>query len=290
MPFLKHLYLFIKNNLLQLQRKWLSLPLLILFPVAILLLITTIAITVISPSDQEPVQIGFVDLDQSEETQLIMGMITESSDIESYIQIEELTESEAKQKMANDELAIYVAFPDQFTEDLYHGRPVTFSMVGNPNKLTKSYLIKEIINSDAHNIRVEQSSIITIDYFVKHLLIDSERLINLLFSEFTNFLIYTIGKDVIIDSQTIANQATATPAHYYGLACWFIVMLLWTLIFFHILYQDKSQRMKNRMRLYGVTQLQQIIAKAVVTFFITGILSVGSFMLLQKILSIHRIS
>src|SRR5690625_5869237 len=77
MPFLKHLYLFIKNNLLQLQRKWLSLPLLILFPVAILLLITTIAITVISPSDQEPVQIGFVDLDQSEETQLIMGMITE---------------------------------------------------------------------------------------------------------------------------------------------------------------------------------------------------------------------
>src|SRR5699024_10717569 len=107
--------------------------------------------------------------------------------------------------------------------------------------------------------------------------------------EFTNFLIYTIGKDVIIDSQTIANQATATPAHYYGLACWFIVMLLWTLIFFHILYQDKSQRMKNRMRLYGVTQLQQIIAKAVVTFFITGILSVGSFMLLQKILTFELI-
>src|SRR5690625_7360838 len=70
MLFLKHLYLFIKNNLLQLQRKWLSLPLLILFPVAILLLITTIAITVISPSDQEPVHIGFVDLNQSEETQL----------------------------------------------------------------------------------------------------------------------------------------------------------------------------------------------------------------------------
>src|SRR5690625_1104712 len=285
MPFLKHLYLFIKNNLLQLQRKWLSLPLLILFPVAILLLITTIAITVISPSDQEPVQIGFVDLDQSEETQLIMGMITESSDIESYIQIEELTESEAKQKMANDELAIYVAFPDQFTEDLYHGRPVNFSMVGNPNKITESYLIKEIIDSAARHIRVAQASILTIDYYVKQLPIDAETRDDLLFSEFTDFLIYTIGKNVIIDSQTITNQATETPAHYYGLACWFIVMLLWTLIFFHILYQDKSQRMKNRMRLYGVTQLQQLLAKSVVTLFITGILSVGSFMILQKILA-----
>src|SRR5699024_8159959 len=88
--FSKTLIFIYKNNLLQLQRKWLSLPLLILFPVAILLLITTIAIIVISPSDEEPVHIGFVDLDQSEETQLIMGMITESSDIESYIQIEEL--------------------------------------------------------------------------------------------------------------------------------------------------------------------------------------------------------
>src|SRR5690625_6781355 len=66
-------------------------------------------------------------------------------------------------------------------------------------------------------------------------------------------------------------------------------MLLWTLIFFHILYQDKSQRMKNRMRLYGVTQLQQILAKSVVTLFITGILSVGSFMILQKILAFDLI-
>src|SRR5699024_12328144 len=69
----------------------------------------------------------------------------------------------------------------------------------------------------------------------------------------------------------------------------FYIMLLTTLNFLHIIYQYKSQRMKNRMRLYGFTQLQQIIAKAVVTFFITGILSVGSFMLLQKILTFELI-
>src|SRR5699024_5497764 len=133
-----------------------------------------------------------------------MCMITESSDIESYIQIEELTESEAKQKMTNDELAIYVAFPDQFTEDLYHGKPVNFSMVGNPNKITERYVIKEIIDSAARHIRVAQASMLTIDYYVKQLPIDPESRDDLLFSEVTNCLIYTIGKDVIIDSRPIA--------------------------------------------------------------------------------------
>lgn len=290
MLFFKHLYLFTKKNVLQLQRKWLSLPLLILFPIIILGLIITIIISIIPSPDQEPIEVAFVDLDQSEETQLMMNIITESSQVGSFIDIIELTETEAIEKMNHNQLDMYVTFPDHFASNLYHGQPVNFAMVGNPNKKTEGYLIKELVDSVARHIRVAQANILTINYYAKQLPLNSEMRNDLLFSQFTDFLIYTIGKDIIIDKQTIKNQATASSLHYYALASWFIITILWSLIFYHILHQVESNRMKNRIKLYGVTQLQQILAKTIVTLFMTGILSGVSFAILQKLIGLELLN
>src|SRR5690625_7338352 len=104
MVFIKHVVLFIKNNIVQLRRKWLSLPLVLLFPIIMIGLIVTIVITLlISPTDK-PIQLGVVDVDQAEETTDIVNMITESSDIREYIINNRLSKAEEKKKIKKNEI------------------------------------------------------------------------------------------------------------------------------------------------------------------------------------------
>src|SRR5690625_2871818 len=133
MLFIKHLILFIKNNFAQLRRKCLSLPLLLLFPIVMIALIITMIITLFMPPENEPIEIGIVNFDQSNETKVIIDIITESSDLGEFIRINSMSESEAIKKMEQDQLSTYISFPENFTTDLYEGESVSLPITGNPN-------------------------------------------------------------------------------------------------------------------------------------------------------------
>ncbi|WP_099158714.1 ABC transporter permease [Virgibacillus ndiopensis] len=285
MTFIKHLFLFIRNDCKKLQRKWLSLPLLLLFPIIIVALTAVIVISFFSPDKEEPIQVGLVDLDQSEETKLVVELIEESSQLGSFIHISNLSKKDAAEKI-KDKLSAYITFPKGFTKDLYHGESVTLQITGNPNKQTEGYLIKELLDSVARHIRGAQANILTINYFAKQLPIDKETRNKLVFDQFTSFFLYTIGKDKIIDEEEVANKATSSPVHYYGLASWFVIITIWLFAFHSFLTRDDETRMKYRMRLYGVTAIQQILAKAITTLITTLLFSTFAFFALQNIVEI----
>ena len=96
MHYMRHIQLFIKNHLMQLRRKWSSLPLLFMFPVIIVGLAAAIIITYFIPSENETVQVGLVNLDENEQTELIVQLIEHSSQLGSFIEIHSMTENEAK--------------------------------------------------------------------------------------------------------------------------------------------------------------------------------------------------
>lgn len=285
MHFIKHLFLFTNNNLKQLQRKWLSLPLLFLFPIILISLVAIIAISIIMPDEKQPIQVGLVDLDKSKETKMVVDVIEESSQIGSYIQINNLTEKQAIRKIDN-QLSAYVTFPEGFTESLYNGKSVTLHITGNPNKRTESYVVKELIDSIARHIRASQANILTINYFAKQLPIDEQMRQDMLFDQFTNFVLYTIGKDKMMDEEQVINSATNSPVHYYGLSSWFTVLTIWLLTFYSFLTKDEAFRMKIRMRLYGVTQIQQITAKILTTSVVTFLCSGITFFAFIKIMNV----
>lgn len=54
---------------------------------------------------------------------------------------------------------------------------------------------------------------------------------------------------------------------------------------YHFLYQEEASRMTERMRLYGVTQLQQIIARIIVTLGLVGLFSAAAFYGMVKVVS-----
>ncbi|PAV30429.1 ABC transporter ATP-binding protein [Virgibacillus profundi] len=284
MHFVKHLLLFIKNNFLQLRRKWLSLPLLLLFPILIVGLVAGLIITFITPDDSDPIYVGLVDNDQSKETQLVVELIDQSSQLSSFIQINKMSEAEAANAIKKDELTSYITFPNNFTNNLYQGEPVKLPIVANPNRSTESYLVKELIESITRHISASQANILTINYYAKELNIDDDIRNDLLFEQFKEFLFYTIGKDKIINEQEITNNATASPIHYYGIASWFIILTIWLLAIYNFLCKENTIHIKQRMRLYGITDRLQITARMIVSLLITMLFSACFFAILNHLL------
>lgn len=276
MTFLKHLSLFMKHDLKKLKRKWPSLPLLFLFPMIIVALCAVIAVSIFMPDEKDPIMVGLVDLDKSKETKMVVNLIEGSSQLGNYIKIESLTEKQAK-KQIDGRLSAYVTFPEGFTESLYNGDSVTLHITGNPNKRTQSYVVKELLDSIARHIRTSQANILTINYYAKQLNIDESKRHDILFQQFTNFLLYTVGKDKIMDEEKIENSATSSPIHYYLLSGWFIVVTIWLLALYSFFTKDEESRMRERMRLYGVTLFRQLLAKIITTFAITSILAIIAF-------------
>ncbi|APC48075.1 ABC transporter permease [Virgibacillus halodenitrificans] len=276
MHFIRNIILFFTNNVRYLKRKWLSLPLLLLLPIIIIGLVITITISFFSPSETTPIQVGLVDMEQSKETQLVVDLIEESSQLGSFIQLKGMKEQTAEASLQSNDLTAYIVFPSNFTTDLYKGNSVTIPIIGNPQKPIESHMVKQLIESITRHIRASQANILTINQYAKNMNIADTTRNDLVFEQFKEFLFYTIGKDKIISEEKISNQTTSAPLHYYGLGSWFIIFTLWMLGMYSLLGKEEPPLLKTRMSLYGVSEMQQLIAKIMVTglfsTFLAGIL------------------
>ena len=272
MTFLKLTFLFIKSNLKKLQRKWISLPLLLLFPILIITMIAVIFIMLFTPSETNPIKVGIVNYDESQETKMVIELLESTSQFGEIIQVSAMDENKAKKYIDDNMLSAYIIFKKNFTNDLYTGNSVEIPIVGNPKEPIKSLLVEELFNSIARHIAASQANILTINYYASELGMDENERQTLLFEQFKEFLFYTLGKDQILKEEELENIATTSPIQYYGLAGWFIITTAWLLLFYIFFHQEDKFKIKQRMKLYGVTELQQIIAKIVVSFVITFIL------------------
>ncbi|MCC2250334.1 ABC transporter permease [Virgibacillus sp. AGTR] len=285
MHFIRIVLLFSKNNVIQLQRKWLSLPLLLLLPFIIVGLILWIIITFFTPDEANPIRVGLVDLDRSKETKMIADLLDDTSQLSSYIQLNTMEEQVAKKKIQNNLLSTYIVFPNDFTNDLYQGHSVELPIIGNPHQPAQSQMIKEFVESVTRHIRASQANVLTINHYAKELGMDDEKRNDFIFEQFKEFVFYTIGRTRIIDKNEITNQATANPVSYYAMAGWFVIITLWLLIIYNFLYKKDTNTLKQRMKLYGVHELQQIIAKIFITLFLTFILAMMLFFIIQSFMN-----
>ncbi|WP_077299118.1 ABC transporter permease [Virgibacillus pantothenticus] len=284
MHFIRTTFLFLKYDLLQLKRKWLTLPLVLLFPIIMVGLLAVMIITFVTPEDQSPIQVGLVDLDESKETKLLVDMLDEASQLGSYIHIHNMKETAAKQKISSDELSSYIVFPENFTANLYQGIPVTLPIIGNPDQPIQSQMVKTLIESVTRHIRASQANVLTINQYAKQLPLDNEARNDLVFEQFKEFVFYTLGRKQLIQEEQIVNQATANPVTYYSLGGWFIIFTIWLLLIYNFLYQDVSRRMHQRMALYEVKMIQLILAKLIVTLSLVTFIGLGLLFALIQLL------
>ncbi|MFA1821243.1 ABC transporter permease [Virgibacillus oceani] len=284
MQFVQKLQLFISNNVKQLQRKWLSLPLLLLFPIVIVGLVVAIIITFFIQDDQETLHIGLVDLDNTKETQLVVQLMEEASQLGEYIQIHSMTELEAESAIEEDGISSYITLPEAFTNNLYQGNSVEMPIIGNPHQPIQSYIINELIESVARHIRASQANILTINHYAGEMDMGGEARNDLLFEQFQEFVFYTIGKDRILTEREIENVATSQPLNYFSMSGWFIILTIWLITIYTFLSREDTVKMKNRMKLYGVMEIQQILARVFVTLAVAILFAGGLFLLFYILL------
>ncbi|WP_156291412.1 ABC transporter permease [Oceanobacillus salinisoli] len=271
---IKHILLFIKNNGLQLKRKWFSLPLLFFFPIIAVVLVILIVASFFLPNENNPIRIGIVDLDQSTETQMVTQLIEDSTQLGNYVEADMMEEEEAQTATSNNEISAYLIFPKQFTNDLYNGNSVELPVIGNPRKPMESLLIHEIIGSVVRHIRASQANISTINEYAKELEMSDTQRNDLILEQFQEFVLYTLGSNQIVNENEVTNQATSSPIQYFTTGALFIILTTWLLAIYNYLHANNSKQIKQRMYLYGVTELQQIIAKMFVTLITVFLFSV----------------
>lgn len=281
---IKHIVLFIKNNFMQLQRKYYILPLLLLFPMAIIAMLAFITITFFSPKDQAIIDVGLVDLDQTEETKMVMSLMKDSEEFTNFIAVEEMDEKTANERIDQNDLTAYIIFPEHFADLLFKGKNINLEIVGNDTQRTESLLVKSFMNSIATHINSAQASILAIDDYIGELNIDAKERREILMEQFQSFLLFTLTKDEVISEDIVRNSASETPLHYYIIASWMMISTIWLFIFYNFLQTEASERIQRRMRLYSVTLFQQLFAKAFVSIFMTALFSAGFFAATKVIL------
>lgn len=281
MHFIKRIYLFTHINMQQFKRKWLLLPLILLFPIMIVGIIITLAFFYINPDESEPIKIGIVNHDQSQEIEVIINLLEESAEFGSFIDVESMSENKAKERILTDDLSAYISFPHEFTKDLYVGKSVTLNVVGNKNKETESFIVKELIDSMMRHIRTSQASILMINEHAKTLGMNYEDRQALIFEHFTTSFLNILGKDNVISEEKVTNHATTSPIQYYAISLIFILILIWLIITYNVQYKKETKRLYDRMTLYGVTQYEQIIARMISTLLMTAVFTFLSVIILQ---------
>lgn len=261
MQSIRHTLFFINQYYKQLvKKKWATL-LLVLFPVTMIGLLLILVAGLILPTDNEPIRVVLVDEDDTMESSLLATVIEETLSGNEFIDIDRKLSEEASSLIVQDKISAYFSFPEGFTEDLYEGNSVTIPIIGNPSRITESFVVKELVESMSRLLAGAQASMLTINSYAKELEMPEEERQELLVEQLMDFTFYTLGKNKLLDQEVITNIATSSPKHYYILAGWFTLLSVWLLAFYMMIGKEEDDGMLLRMKLFGVTMWQRVWAR-----------------------------
>ncbi|MBO0587675.1 ABC transporter permease [Sporosarcina sp. E16_8] len=266
----------------QLKKRWATLLLLFLFPIVLIGSLLLLVAGLLLPEEDSPIRVALVDEDRTQETILFSGLLEETASDNQFIQVVSITKDNAEKLMAQNEISSYFIFPSGFTEDLYEGESVIIPIVGNPSRSTDSFLVKELVESMMRYISVAQSTILTINEYAKKTDMPEEERKKMMFQQFMDFSLYTLGKDKLLDEEVITNVATSSPTHYYILSGWLITMSVWLFAIYTILGKEEHSSMLIRMKLFGVTMWQRILARILVSLGYSLIVAAVTFFIVNK--------
>lgn len=257
---MKHIFVFIANDISRLRRKWLTLPLIFISPVIFLSLVIWMLSSFLSFDDPDKMSVGLVNLDDSEETEMIVSALAGSADVADGFEMTVLSEADAEMMIENNELVSYIIFPGKFTERMMQGEYSELVVVGNPDMKLESYVISSVIDTVVRHIRNSQAGILTINHYAKEFGMNDEERHELIFQEFVSQFIQVLSSGTLMDEHERTQNVSAGNL-YFIVNALFIIMTLWVYMLYTALMRDVSSNLEDRMQVFGVTYLSRGAAK-----------------------------
>lgn len=264
MKWLNHIILFINNDIKLLLRKWKSLPLLLVAPIIMLIMIAFLAIRFIGDFSEMDIQVGLTNLDESQETTMIVNTLMETSDISEMLSIHTMTEEEAEIAISSDAIAANIIFPENFFNDMVGGRSSTVEVIGNANMSLEADIVNEIVATVTRHIRNSQASILAIGFQASEIGMDEEQVDEMILNLFVEYFVQVMSSSDMLDENLQSNVATNNTMNYYILSVWYVILIIWSTIISIYLKGETHHRVKTRMKLYGVTELTESTSKLIV--------------------------
>lgn len=257
---MKHIFVFIANDISRLKRKWLTLPLILVSPIIFIGLIIWMLSLLLSFDEADKMSVGIVNLDDSDETAMIVSALAGSAELADGLEITEVSESDAKQMIENNTLVSYIIFPGKFTEKMMQGESSELIVVGNPDMQLESYVISSVIDTVVRHIRNSQANILTINHYAREFGMNDEARQDLIFEAFVSQFIQVFSSDTLMNEHQKTQNISAGNMYFIvnGL---FIIMTVWVYILYIALMRDAGSNLEERMRVFGVTYLAQGLAK-----------------------------
>lgn len=278
---MRHIFIFIANDISRLRRKWLTLPLIFISPIIFIILLLWMLSSLISFDDGETMPIGLVNLDESDETSMIVSALANSGELADGLEIQEITQETAEEMIAADALVSYIIFPEQFFTKMMRGKSSELEVAGNPDRQLESYVVSGVIDTVVRHIQNSQANILTINHYAKEFGMPEEDRQALIIKEFTNQFIQVLSSHTLMNEYQ-TSQNISTGYVYFVVNGMFIIITLWIYIIYTALVRDVNDKLADRMKLMGATHLIQGFSKVLVTgTIITAISSILIFIMMQ---------
>lgn len=286
MKTLKHIFIFIANDINRMRRKWLSLPLIYISPLIFVGLVVWMASLFFMPAEEEPVSVGVVNLDDSDETNQIVSLLLEATEIDAGLTLVGLDEEEAYNQIEDDDIAAYIVFPAEFFTKMIQGEESQLEVVGNPNRMLESHVVNEMIKTVVRHIRSSQANILTINEYAKNFGMDAEEREELMLNQFINFFLQTLSSGTMMD-ESESTHHISSGYEYFIVNGMFIIISVWILITHLILTQDIRPELRNRMKMFGATYISEGAAKIIMTFLMTSLMSILFLYIVTRLSSLY---
>lgn len=286
MKTLKHIFIFIANDINRMRRKWLSLPLIYISPLIFVGLVIWMASLFFMPAEEEPVSVGVVNLDDSDETNQIVSLLLEATEIDAGLTLVGLDEEEAYNQIEDDDIAAYIVFPAEFFTKMIQGEESQLEVVGNPNRMLESHVVNEMIKTVVRHIRSSQANILTINEYAKNFGMEAEEREELMLNQFINFFLQTLSSGTMMD-ESESTHHISSGYEYFIVNGMFIIISVWILITHLILTQDIRPELRNRMKMFGATYISEGAAKIIMTFLMTSLMSILFLYIVTRLSSLY---
>lgn len=286
MKTLKHIFIFIANDINRMRRKWLSLPLIYISPLIFVGLVIWMASLFFMPAEEESVSVGVVNLDDSDETNQIVSLLLEATEIDAGLTLVGLDEEEAYNQIEDDDIAAYIVFPAEFFTKMIQGEESQLEVVGNPNRMLESHVVNEMIKTVVRHIRSSQANILTINEYAKKFGMEAEEREELMLNQFINFFLQTLSSGTMMD-ESESTHHISSGYEYFIVNGMFIIISVWILITHLILTQDIRPELRNRMKMFGATYISEGAAKIIMTFLMTSLMSILFIYIVTRLSSLY---
>lgn len=230
----------------------------------IVLIIGAIAFVNNKQQREELLQLGIVDQDQTKETQMILTVIGEGKEFTEQFKLKALNENEAEKSLNSKKIDGYIVFEKGMTSAFYKSGELPIRVYTYDETTVQSIVIRQLADSVYARLMLSESGILTYGKLAGKP--SDEQLLAMMM----DLLFVGLDREAAFKVEEVK---TYDLGKYVMISAYFIAIFFLYWMLSTILKMNQSPALQKRLKLYPNVQMKLLIARNILSFIYTFILT-----------------